>query len=89
MRKFEISASLKKELNKLSKKDRSRYKAIIKKIKEIVSCPNVDHYKNLRRPLHHLKRVHVDTSFVLTFEFVRSEDLVRFIEVEHHDRIYR
>ena len=28
---------------------------------------NPQHYKNLRKPLQHLKRIHVDKSFVLTF----------------------
>lgn len=89
MRKFEVSDKLKKDLRKLSKKDKNRYSSTIKKIKEIIACKDVNHYKNLRKPLQHLKRVHIDNSFVLTFKFLESEDLVKFIELEHHDKIYK
>ena len=65
MRKFEISDKLKKDLSKLSKKDKTRYNSTIKKIKEIIACKDINHYKNLRKPLQHLKRVHIENSFVL------------------------
>jgi len=89
MRKFEISDPLKKELNKLSKKDKSKYQATLKKIKEIVNSEKVEHYKNLRKPLQHLKRVHIDNSFVLTFSYNKTEDTIRFVEFDHHDNIYK
>lgn len=89
MRKFEISDKLKKDLAKFSKKDKNRYDSTIKKIKEIISCEDVNHYKNLRKPLQHLKRVHINTSFVLTFEFIESEDVIKFVELEHHDKVYK
>lgn len=89
MRKFEVSDKLKKNLAKLSKKDKTRYKSIIKKIKEIIVCKDINHYKNLRKPLQQFKRVQIDKSFVLTFEFIKSEDSIKFIELEHHDKIYK
>jgi YafQ family addiction module toxin component len=88
MRKFEVSNKLKKDLQKLSKKNKTRYESTIKKFKEIIACQNINHYKNLRKPLQHLKRVHIDNSFVLTFEFIKRENTIRFIELEHHDKIY-
>jgi YafQ family addiction module toxin component len=89
MRKFEISDKLKKDLVKISKKDPNKYHFFMKKLKEIISTKNINHYKNLRKPLSHLKRVHINNSFVLTFEYKEQEDLVRFIEIDHHDNIYK
>ena len=44
---------------------------------------------NLRKPLQHLKRVHIKSSFVLTFKYIGSEDKVVFYYFDHHDNIYR
>ena len=89
MREFEISEKLKKYLSKISKKDKVRYESAVKKIKEIINSKDVNHYKNLRKPLQHLKRVHIDSSFVLTFEFKEKENILKFIDLEHHDKIYK
>ncbi|MFT4308077.1 MAG: addiction module toxin RelE [Candidatus Woesearchaeota archaeon] len=89
MRESAFSDHLTKLLAKLSKKDRTRYHATLKKIEEILTCENIDHYKNLRAPLQHLKRVHIDSSFVLTFRFDKNDDTVYFYDLDHHDRIYR
>ena len=65
---YEIRASLEKEFFKLAKKKPQQLSSIGKKIKEIIACENVDHYKNLKSPMQHLKRVHIDNrSFVLVF----------------------
>ena len=76
-------------MNKISKKGQSMFKAIIDKIDEIINCEDVNHYKNLRKPLQHLKRVHIKSSFVLTFKYICSEDKVVFYYFDHHDNIYR
>lgn len=89
MRSFEIEEGLKKKIAKMFKKDRQRYDALMKKIDEILNCEDVEHYKNLRSPLQHLKRVHINSSYVLLFKYVRSEDLVVFYDFEHHDKVYR
>lgn len=88
MRKYEFSDPLKKLLVKHFKKDKARYEAIFKKVEEILTCEDVEHYKNLRKPLQHLKRVHIDTSFVLTFRHDKTEDVVYFYDFDHHDYIY-
>lgn len=88
MRKYEFSDHLKKLLTKFYKKDNARYEAILKKVKEILTCKDVDHYKNLKKPLKHLKRVHVEKSFVLTFRYDKTEDVVYFYDFDHHDYIY-
>ena len=89
MRKFSVEKKLRKIINKISKKDPSMFKAIIDKIDEIIKCEDVNHYKNLRKPLQHLKRVHIKSSFVLTFKYIWSEDKVVFYYFDHHDNIYR
>ena len=55
---YDIKPNLRNILEKLSKKDKTRYEQIIKKIEEIINSDDVDHYKNLRNPLQHLKAVH-------------------------------
>jgi YafQ family addiction module toxin component len=88
MRKFSIEIKLKKNLTKLNKRDKATYEAIIKKMDEILSCEDINHYKNLRAPLQEFKRVHVKGSFVLTFKYLISEDIIVFYDFNHHDRIY-
>ena len=63
MREFSIEDKLKKLLNKIFKKDRVMYDAIMKKIEEILTCEDVDHYKNLKKPLQDFKRVHAIKQF--------------------------
>ncbi len=89
MREFSVEDKLKRILEKLSKKEPSKYNAIMDKMQEILTCEDVNHYKNLRKPLQHLKRVHVDSSFVLTFRYIKSENKVVFYDFDHHDNIYK
>ena len=88
MREFSVEKKLRKIMNKLSKKDPSMFKTLIDKIDEILKCEDVNHYKNLRKPLQHLKRVHIKSSFVLTFKYIEDEDKVMFYDFDHHDNIY-
>jgi len=60
-----IRPSLKKKLEKLGSKNPKQAEIIAKKSEEIIIDPH--RYKNLRVPLHHWKRVHIDKHFVLTF----------------------
>lgn len=89
MRKFSIEDKLKKDIEKLFKRDRSLYETIMGKIEEIISCQDIDHYKNLRAPLNEFKRVHIRGPFVLVFKYVQPEDKVIFYDMDHHDRIYK
>jgi len=89
MRKFSIEENLKRILKKLFKKDRVAYNIIMNKIQEILICEDVNHYKNLRNPLKHLKRVHIRGPFVLTFKYIESDDKVIFYDFDHHDNIYK
>ena len=88
MCKFEVEFALHKALQKLFKKDKKRYEIVWNKIKEIINSENVEHYKNLRRPLNDFKRVHIDKSFVLIFKYDSDKDKVIFYDFDHHDKIY-
>ena len=89
MREFDIEEKLHKILKKLSKKDAKRYEIIWKKIHEIINSTDIGHYKNLKYPLNDFKRIHIDKSFVLTFRYDKTDDLVIFYDFDHHDKIYK
>jgi len=87
-REFCIEQKLKSTIKKLHKKDRDTYSALMRKIKEVVVCEDVDHYKNLRKPLQHLKRVHIKNSFVLTFKFDKHNNRILFYRFKHRKEIH-
>ena len=85
---YEIIPYLQKVLNKLSKKDKSLYEQLLKKIDEIVSAYDIEHYKNLRYNMKDSKRVHLG-HFVLIFQYNKKTDTINFDDFDHHDNIYR
>ena len=89
MRKFSVEEKLRKIMGKLSRKDSSMFDDLLEKIDEIITRKSIDHYKNLRKPLQHLKRVHIRGPFILTFRYIKSENKVIFYDFDHHDRIYK
>lgn len=84
----EVIPSLQKILNKLSKKDKSLYEQVLKKIGEITNSIDVEHYKNLRYNLSDKKRVQIG-HFVLVFSFIKQENKIKFLDFDHHDEIYK
>ncbi len=87
---FDLSDELKIIIRKLVQKDKKKVEIINKKIKEIINCDNrgIDHYKNLRHDLKHLKRVHIDKHFVLTFSVDKEKNFILFVDFDHHDNVY-
>ena len=83
---YKITKSVEKLFFKLAKKDVALLKIIERKIGEIILNPN--HYKNLRKSLQHLKRVHIGKSHVLCFSVDENRKIVVFEEFAHHDKIY-
>jgi YafQ family addiction module toxin component len=77
-----------KIMNKLSSKDPALYNSILNKIDEIVNNEFLDHYKNLKKPLQHFKRVHITEQFVLIFEVDKQNNRIVFRYFEHRDKIY-
>ena len=89
MHKFSIEDKLLALIKKIHKKDSIMYNALIKKIDEIVNSNDINHYKNLRKPLQNFKRVHIRSSFVLIFKYMESENQIIFYDLSHHDKIYK
>ena len=56
-----------------------------KKISEIVKNPK--RYKHLK--YEDRFRVHVGGSFVMTFMVIEDDKAMLFLDIEHHDRVYR
>ncbi|HLD18944.1 MAG TPA: hypothetical protein VJB90_02950 [Candidatus Nanoarchaeia archaeon] len=84
---LKIDEKLLKKLERLKKKDKRQVEIILKKAEEIVRNPH--HYKNLRKPLQHWKRVHIESSFVLAFSVDETTKTVTLEDYDHHDNIYR
>ena len=82
------SEHLRKSLRILKKKDHALFIAVRKKMRQIASCDNagIDHFKNLRHDLSHLKRVRIG-SYVLVFKV--EGNVIVFEDFDHHDRIYK
>jgi len=74
-------------LKKANKKDKKLYEATIKKMNEIVTNPS--HFKPLKYDLKGRRRVHIEKSFVLTFKIDEKAKIVTFIDLSHHDKVYK
>ncbi len=83
----EYSKELTRKLEKLQKKDKTIFEAIIRRIKEIRGQP--EHYKPLSHDLKGYRRVHVMKSFVLIFRIDYNQNKLIFIDFDHHDKIYK
>ena len=77
---------MEKVFHRLVKKNPKQLEIIVRKTDEIVKDPH--RYKNLRSPLNHLKRVHIDRHFVLVFSIDDNKNIVMIEEYDHHDKIY-
>ncbi|MFH1064733.1 MAG: type II toxin-antitoxin system RelE/ParE family toxin [Candidatus Woesearchaeota archaeon] len=83
---YELRKSVEKIFFKLAKKNPKQLEIIYDKIEEIITEPH--RYKNLKKPMNHLKRVHIDKHFVLTFSIDDSSMVVIIEDYDHHDNIY-
>ena len=84
---IDIRPSLKKKLIKLALKSPKQAEINAKKSEEIVLDPH--RYKNLRWPLNHWKRVHIDKHYILTFSIDEKTKTITLEDYNHHDKIYR
>lgn len=89
--KHDFSELLKAKLKKLFKKDKRKYKILIKKIESIAGSneKTIEHYKNLKHGLSNCKRVHINKSFVLVFEYKKEKKFILFTDFDHHDNVYK
>lgn len=83
---LKISEELDKKFCKLAKKSKVQLEAVNNKIDQILENPY--HFKPLRGDLHGARRVHIDSSFVLTYEIDEKNKVVNLIDYDHHDEIY-
>jgi|TARA_Y100000310_G_scaffold342577_1_gene446391 YafQ family addiction module toxin component len=75
-----------KIFSKIGKKNPRQMRVIFKKIEQIVENPY--HFKPLRGDMKGSRRVHIDKSFVLTYEVDEKNKIVRLLDYDHHDNIY-
>jgi len=83
---LETKPELDKIFFKLSKKNSKQMKIILKKIEQILENPF--HFKPLRGDMHGARRVHIDKSFVLTYDVDEKRKIVTILDYDHHDKIY-
>lgn len=82
----EDTLTFRAKMKKLRKKDAPRFERVHKKMAEILRDPH--RYKPLGNILAGALRVHIDP-FVFTFEIDEARQVVRFLDFNHHDKIYR
>lgn len=85
---YETSEKLQEIMLKLSKKDKSLYEQLLKKIEEVINSYDIEHYKNLRHNMKESKRVQIG-HFVLIFQFDKRNNKIKFDDFDHHDNIYK
>jgi len=87
-RQYKKSRNFDRVLDKLQKKDKQLYENLLNKMNEVLSSPDIEHYKNLRYDLKEYKRVQVG-HFVLVFKYDKANNLIYFADFDHHDVIYK
>lgn len=80
------TSNIDKIFSKLSKKNPRQMNIIVKKIEQIIENPT--HFKPLRGDMQGVRRVHIDKSFVLTYEIDDDNKIVTLLDYDHHDNIY-
>ena len=83
-----ISDNLRNILKKISKKDKTFYEKILKKINEIINSENISRYKNLKYSFKDSKRLHIG-HFVLIFKYDKKSKTIIFDNIKHHDQVYK
>ena len=83
---LEIPEKLQKIFEKLKKKDKVRAEILKRKINEILENPFIG--KPLTGDMVGVRRVHV-RPFVLSYEILENENIVRLFDYDHHDNVYR
>jgi YafQ family addiction module toxin component len=87
-RTYKTSKEFDRVIAKLEKKDKQLYENLLNKMDEILNIVDVEHYKNLRNDLKDYKRVQVG-HFVLVFKFDKTNNIIFFVDFDHHDKIYK
>ncbi len=80
------TGTFRRKMKKLRRKDNPRFERVCRKLGEILQDPH--HYKPLGNAMAGVLRVHINP-FVFTFETDEERKIVRFLDFDHHDKIYR
>ncbi len=83
---LEIAKRVDRKFSKMAKKEQWLLEVIDKKIRQILANPG--HFKPLRGDMFGARRVHIENSFVLTYEVDFERKIVRILDFEHHDKVY-
>lgn len=83
---LELKESVEKLFHKLAKKNRSEMEIIEKKIAQILENPY--HFKPLKKPMAHKRRVHIVGSMVLVYSIDEVKKTVIIHDYDHHDNVY-
>ena len=86
MYEYELSTLLDKKLVKIAKKNKVLFAQIDKKIQLVLANPY--HFKPLHGDKKNSRRVHVASSFVLTYDICENRKYIQFLNFDHHDYIY-
>jgi YafQ family addiction module toxin component len=81
-----IREELDSKFEKLAKNNKKQLEIILNKADEILENPH--RYKNLKAPMNHFRRVHIDKHFVLIFSVDEESKTVTLEDYDHHDNIY-
>ncbi|MBS3100035.1 type II toxin-antitoxin system RelE/ParE family toxin [Candidatus Pacearchaeota archaeon] len=82
---LEISEKLDKRFDKLSKKDKSQFEILTRKINEILENPQIG--EPLRGDMAGQRSVHI-RHFCLIYEILENEKIIRLLDYDHHDIVY-
>jgi YafQ family addiction module toxin component len=83
---LEVVEKVDRIFKKLRKKDLLQFEALSRKVSEILENPQ--QHKPLKRPMSHMRRVHVG-SFVLVYEIDEARKVVTIRRYDHHDNVYK
>ena len=82
---LDVSENLDRVFFKLSKKDKLQFEILHRKIKEILENPQIG--EPLTGNMAGQRSVHV-RNFVLIYEILEKEKVVKLLDYDHHDVVY-
>jgi len=82
---LDVSEHLDKIFFKLSKKDKLQFEILTRKIKEVLENPQIG--EPLKGNMAGQRSVHV-RNFVLVYEIIEHEKVVKLLDYDHHDNVY-
>jgi len=82
---LDVSEKLDRIFSKLAKKDKLQFEILTRKIKEILENPKIG--EPLTGNMAGQRSVHV-RKFVLVYEILENEKVIRLLDYDHHDIVY-